>query len=135
MSLADLQLYKDDTYQPFHYLGGSSAALLVHGFPGTPAEMRPLGLVLHQQGWTVQGLLLPGFGPQIGNLFEQDYQIWCQAVLSALTALQKNHKTVLLVGYSMGGALALQTATQRPPDALVLVAPFWRLGNLMHKSL
>jgi pimeloyl-ACP methyl ester carboxylesterase len=36
---------------------------------------------------------------------------------------------VLLVGYSMGGALAIAAAARHAPDALVLLAPFWRLGS------
>ncbi|MDV7390199.1 hypothetical protein RZS08_02545, partial [Arthrospira platensis SPKY1] len=41
--------------------GGQPAALLLHGFPGTAAETRSLGQALNDAGWTVQGLLLPGF--------------------------------------------------------------------------
>ena len=33
----------------------------------------------------------------------------------------------MLVGYSMGGALALRLAAEWPPDRLVLIAPLWRL--------
>jgi pimeloyl-ACP methyl ester carboxylesterase len=36
---------------------------------------------------------------------------------------------VLLVGFSMGGALAVQAAAERAPDGLVLVAPFRQLGS------
>ncbi len=34
--------------------GGDPAALLVHGFPGTPAEMRPLAEALNERGWTAR---------------------------------------------------------------------------------
>jgi esterase/lipase len=37
--------------------GGDHAALLIHGFPGTPAEMLPLGTVLREAGWTVHGMI------------------------------------------------------------------------------
>ena len=49
-------------HRSFLWKGSDSAALLVHGFPGTPAEMRPLGTVLRNAGWTVRGLMLPGLG-------------------------------------------------------------------------
>ena len=69
---AHIKPFQGDEHQPFHWNGGQPAALLVHGFPGTPAEMRPLGTALHQAGWTVYGPLLPGFGPDIVTLFERD---------------------------------------------------------------
>jgi alpha-beta hydrolase superfamily lysophospholipase len=56
-----LLAFQGPEHLPFLWPGGQPAALLVHGFPGTPAEMRPLGEALHQAGWTAQGILLPGF--------------------------------------------------------------------------
>ena len=63
--MVELRAYQGPEHEPFFWEAGEPAALLVHGFPGTPAEMRPLGEVLHEAGWTVHGVLLPGFGPQI----------------------------------------------------------------------
>ncbi|CAN5787205.1 alpha/beta fold hydrolase [soil metagenome] len=117
-------------HQPFLWRGDhSGAALLVHGFPGTPAEMRPAAQVLHEAGWTVQGLLLPGFGPQLSELTHYNQADWAQAVRSALVALQAEYKTVVLVGNSIGAALALEVAAQQPPAGLILFAPFWCSAN------
>lgn len=125
-----LRAYQAPEHQPFFWRGQSGcAALLVHGFPGTPAEMRPLGQVLHSLDWTVQGLLLPGFGPQFDQLTHYRQQDWRAAVQMALTDLQREHATVLLIGNSMGAALALQVAAVQPPSALLLFAPFWRSAN------
>jgi hypothetical protein len=55
-------------HRSFLWKGSDCAALLLHGFPGTPAEMRPLGTVLKNAGWTVQGLMLPGLGADIESL-------------------------------------------------------------------
>ncbi len=121
--------FQNKEHQPFFWNGGQPAALLVHGFPGTPAEMRPLAAVLHESGWTVHAPLLPGFGPDIATLFERDHTEWVNAVQSALAELRQRHQPVLLVGHSMGGALALQVGAHHPPDGLVLTAPFWQLGE------
>lgn len=129
MNLSELGLFSEEIYQPFFWEGGRAAALLVHGFPGTPAEVRPLAEALHAQGWTVQAPLLPGFGPQINDLFDYGKEDWVTAVLSAQTALRAQYDKVLLVGYSMGGAVALNVAAQELPDALVLLAPFWQIGG------
>jgi esterase/lipase len=73
-----LNLFQAEDHQPFTWRGNGPAALLVHGFPGTPAEMRPLAESLHAQGWTTQGVLLPGFGPDFPSLMERHPQEWVE---------------------------------------------------------
>lgn len=132
------RVFQGSDHRPFRLEGGVAAALLVHGFPGTPAEMRPLGVALHRAGWTVEGLLLPGFGPQIDTLFDRRREEWVAAIHEALGELQRGHTPVLLVGYSMGAALCLAALTPpttvhpslpapQPPSAMALLAPFWKL--------
>jgi esterase/lipase len=87
--------------------------------------MRPLGESLHKANWTVKGMLLPGFGSQIGNLMDRRYEEWVAAVNEALLELKREHSPVLLIGYSMGGALSIIASTTQPPDGLLLIAPFW----------
>ena len=99
--------FQGDEHQPFYWNGGQPAALLVHGFPGTPAEMRALGTALHHAGWTVEAPLLPGFGPNIVTLFERDYTEWIAAIGLKLTELKKKHHPVMLIGHSMGAAVSL----------------------------
>ncbi len=103
--------------------------LLIHGFPGTPAEMRPVGELLAQEGWSVHGLLLPGFGAQFPTLGDRQQVDWQSAVDRAATELCRSHTTVLLAGNSFGAALALAAAARLPVDGLVLFAPFWRLDS------
>ena len=106
--------------------GGEPAALLVHGFGGTPAEMRGLAEALHQEGWTAEAILLPGFGADIATLTKRRYTEWLDAVTSAAQALQDaGHRPLLLVGYSMGAALSLALAKSIRPAGLVVLAPFW----------
>ena len=126
--VTQLKLFLDEEHKPFTWSSGQPAALLVHGFPGTPAELRPLGKSLNEAGWTVEGLLLPGFGAEIETLFERRASEWVTAVEQALLELQRKHSPVLLIGYSMGAALSLQVAKACPPTALVLLAPFWQVA-------
>jgi carboxylesterase len=125
--VADLAVFQGSEHRAFRLDGGRPAAVLVHGFPGTPAEMRPLAEMLHQDGWTVHGLLLPGFGPEIETLSQRHRGEWIAAVEDALSALrQAGHRPLLLAGYSMGAAVSLSVgAGDTPPDGLALLAPFW----------
>lgn len=114
-------------YQSFHWTAGEPAALMVHGFLGTPLEMRALGQALFDAGWTVHAPLLPGFGPDIGALFEVTSNDWLRAIRKALASLEQQHTPILLIGHSMGGGLAMQVAAQASPTALVLISPFTQL--------
>jgi carboxylesterase len=125
--------FQGEEHKSFHWEGEQPAALLIHGFPGTPAELRPLGTALHQAGWTVQAPLLPGFGPDIETLAERQAAEWVEAVQASLAHLQQQHQPMLLVGYSMGAALALQVAAMHRLDGLVLLAPFQQFGTRWHR--
>ena len=128
LQLPHLPLFTHPDHETFTFKGGQPAAVLVHGFPGTSLEMRPLGHELNKAGWTVSGLRLPGFGPELADIIEYDNLNWLAAVLDACKSLRsQGHSPLLLGGYSFGGALALQAAAQIHPDGLVLIAPFtWR---------
>jgi len=127
--MIQLNPFPGEEHRSFHWSGGRTAALLVHGFPGTPAELRPLATSLHRAGWTVQAPLLPGLGPDIETLAERQASDWVAAVQSALIDLKRDHRRLLLVGYSMGAALALTAAAAERPDGLILIAPFQQLGR------
>src|SRR5437764_946463 len=51
-----------DQLQPFRIRGGTRGCLLIHGFAGTPPEMRGLGEYLAAAGYDVMGPLLAGHG-------------------------------------------------------------------------
>ncbi len=134
-AIGSLNLFSEPVHQPFIHQGGAPAALLIHGFMGSPAEMRPLGQRLHEVGWTVEGLQLPGFANQIDTLFERHSLDWQRAAVDAVEGLRDSHRPVMLVGYSMGAAVALSAARQTNVDALVLIAPFWKVGNRLHRLI
>lgn len=133
--MIDLQPFQGEEHGPFHWAGGQPAAALIHGFPGTPAELRPLGRALHQAGWTVHGPLLPGFGADLESLPRRQASEWIEAVKETVRELQSRHDPVLLIGYSMGAALAVQAAVAQPPGGLVLLAPFQQLGSRWHQLI
>lgn len=128
--------FADPVHQPFTLRGGSTGALLLHGFAGTPAEMRPLAEHLNRaEQFSATGVLLPGFGPDIANLGEIRHTDWLKAARTAWQAMRDHYETTVLAGYSMGGAVAIMLAAEAAPDALVLVAPFSRMDSWLFRSL
>ena len=103
-------------HQPFYWHSSAAlAALLIHGFPGTPG-----GDACHRPGPTrgrverSRGLLLPGFGSDFATLGQRRHAESIHAIATALAGLHQSHTTVVLVGNSMGGALALRTTLRHP---------------------
>jgi len=111
--------------EPFELGDGAVGVLLCHGFTGTPQSMRPWGEHLAAAGFSVLCPLLPGHGTRWQDANASTEQEWYAAVSAALDELTARCTAVVVAGLSMGGALALQLAEQRPDDVagLVLVNP------------
>ena len=90
-----------------------TACLLIHGFSGTPAEMRPLGEALAEHNIRVFGLCLPGHGSNADELVNTGRVHWLAAAEEALTSLY-HYPHVFLAGLSMGGVLSLLLAERHP---------------------
>ncbi len=128
--------FRAPIHQPFLMEGtNGKAALFVHGFPGTPAEMRPMADAFHQQGWTVSGILLPGFGAEIETLARRTHQEWAAAVSHGLAELRARFQRVVLIGFSLGGALSVQAAASGGADALIAISPFVRIKHVLWQAL
>ena len=104
-------------HQPFAFAGGQHAhvgVLCIHGFTGTPAEMRPLGEYLAKKGYTTRGILLPGHGAKPERVKGYKWQQWTGAAKTALEQLAQQCQHVFLAGESMGGLISLHLATHHP---------------------
>ena len=123
------RLYANPHHQPFTFAAGPVQALLIPGFLGTPAEMRPLGLALAEAGVSAHGVLLPGFGPDVERLGRVRRADWLRAATETWQSVRERAERTVLVGFSMGGAVALQLAAELPPDRLILLAPHWRIAD------
>lgn len=106
---------------PFILTGGDDGILLIHGFTGSPAEMRPLGRYLHERGLTVAAPLLPGHGTTPADLNRRRWQEWLACTEAALAELQAQRRRVFVAGLSMGALLTLLLAARHPDLAGILV--------------
>jgi carboxylesterase len=105
--------------------GRRIGVLLSHGFTGSPASMVPWGQYLAEQGYAVSVPLLPGHGTRWQDMTTTTFADYQSALAQAFDALRARTDAVVVGGLSMGGALALALAAQRPRDVagLVLVNP------------
>ncbi len=134
--LRSYKLFANDSHKPFHWDGrDSGAAVLVHGFPGTPSDMRPLGKTLQAAGWSVKAPLLPGFGPDIVTLPDRNHGEWRDAIQAEIVDARATHDRVVLVGHSLGATLTLLATEREPVDAQVLLAPYWRFSGAVKNAL
>jgi len=119
------------TGEPFDLVGDDEVGVvLVHGFTGTPYEVRYLGVELARDGFTVRAPLLPGHGTSIDDLDRTRWEDWAEAVERAVDALRVRCGRVAVVGQSLGGLLALHVGSQRKDVFAVgsLAAPLWLDG-------
>lgn len=136
ISPPEIDYFRGQQHERFEAQGGKPAALLVHGFPGSPNEMLPLAGALHEAGWTVCAPLLPGFAGQLSSLYQQRVSGWVDYVVSEVQRLRAaGHAPVVLIGYSMGAGLSIPAAVRSQPDAVVLLAPFWQPFSWLQKVL
>lgn len=97
-----------------------TACLLIHGFSGTPAEMRALGEALAQQNIRVYGLCLPGHGANADELVNTGRTHWLAAAEEALTSLS-HYPHIFLAGLSMGGVISLILAERHPESVTGII--------------
>jgi carboxylesterase len=121
---------------PFDFGGDRRGVLCLHGFTGTPFEMRYLGERLHQRGFTAVGPALPGHVATPEALDATTWRDWTAGVDAAFDALRRRCDRVAVVGMSLGGALALHLARRRGAEVAAIAtlgAPLWlpRLGRLI----
>ena len=77
------------------------AVLLLHGYTGTTAEMRPLGEYLHGLGYTVLCPRLPGHGTSVEELKETVASQWVAAAKLGYAILAKKYQEIYVKYYEL----------------------------------
>jgi carboxylesterase len=119
---------------PFLLEGGPVGVLLIHGFTGSPPEMRLVGDYLHERGCTVSGPLLPGHGTTAEDMNRCRWTDWTAHAEGALAELQARCETVFVGGLSMGSVLTLYLAAHHPklPGVVAYSPAVWPADRLIY---
>jgi len=101
--------------------------ILVHGYMAAPEEMRPLADYLYKNGYNVYGVRLQGHGTAPEDLAIQNWGKWYDSASRAYIIMKNSVKTFSIVGFSMGGGIALLQAANKPgrfTGVISINAPF-----------
>ncbi|HLO27926.1 MAG TPA: alpha/beta fold hydrolase [Anaerolineales bacterium] len=117
------------TAEPFFFLGDPAkpACLIIHGFTGTPKEMRWMGEYLNQQGYTCLGVRLTGHATHPEDMIRSRWTDWVASVEDGYQLLCGVTDQIFLIGLSMGGVLALLMSTRLEVRGVVAMSAPSRL--------
>ena len=112
--------------EPFFFRVGKVGILLVHGFTGSPWEMRWLGEKLAEAGNSVLGVRLFGHATKQEDLTRVRWWDWYHSLLDGYHILRSTCEEIFLLGQSLGGALCMFLGSQIPPTGIItLSAPYF----------
>lgn len=106
-----------------YFLPGSTgtAVLALHGWSASAESLRFLAQGMAAAGHAVMVPTLPGHGTSAGDMVRFGPLDWVAAAREALELLRPRFQHIVVLGVSMGGALALQLAGSTQIDAVVTV--------------
>jgi len=118
----------------FFLTGGPVGCLLLHGFTGSPPEMRPVGEYLNRRGLTVAAPLLSGHGTDPEDLNRYKWTDWYADAEDALIDLRTQCSILFVAGLSMGSLLTLHLGAKHPEiSGLIVYSPAVAVANkLIH---
>jgi carboxylesterase len=119
--------FDPEVVRPWTLGSGPRGALLLHGFAGTPPELRRLGEHLAANGWTCRAPAMAGHAATPEELERTSWRDWARSAQQALDELAAGCEEVVVAGQSMGGTMALHLAAHddRIRAVATLAAPVW----------
>ncbi len=110
------------TAEPFLLPGGKTGVLLVHGFTGSPKEMRLMGEALHKQGLAVLAVRLAGHATQPEDMARMRWWDWLASLEDGINLLADSCDRIFYAGLSLGSVLSLIIASRIPPAGVIAMS-------------
>ncbi len=118
--------FDDKLCAPYTLEGSGERArhgvLIIHGFGGSPAQLRLLAQSINELGYTVKGLLLPGHCTTLEDMARVSWQDYIAAVRVGWDELAARCDDVSPIGLSMGGLLSLIMCAGCPARACITLS-------------
>lgn len=121
------KVFCEEAKSIIHTQGSTTAILMVHGFPTTPAMYSYSAQRFKSAGFDVYVPLLPGFGTDPKDLEQTTFTQWFDYLCRYYEDLRSRYQTLYVLGTSMGGMMTLKLGelycnTDKAPDKLVTIA-------------
>lgn len=116
--------------EPVYLKGNNSkAVLMIHGYIGSPTDYGRLPELVNRLGYTVSVPLLPGHGRDPHEFSKISSRELIDYVEAEYSKLAKTHDEVIVIGFSMGGALVTLLENKYQFKQLVLLAPYYEIAH------
>jgi len=100
--------------------------MFIHGFMGSPKQFTELINVAYEQGYSVAAPVLPGHGGTVKEFASSTYEQWQNFTDAETERYSEDNEKIYLVGHSMGGLLAVNTAVNfdKVCGIMMIASPF-----------
>ena len=121
--------------EPLSHEGDRRGVLVVHGFTGNPASMRPVAEACVDAGFSVELPRLAGHGTSIDDMLTTGWADWSRDAQAALDRLKERTDRQVVVGLSMGGTLTAWLASRNDVAGAVFINALVRNADPAMRSM
>ena len=107
--------------------------LIIHGFGGGIYEIKSLDDYLIEHGYITSCPRLKGHTGNYRDMKSTDYKDWIASAEEELILLMKKTQNIVIVGFSMGGLIAVNLASKYDIKAIVTINTpiyYWNLNRV-----
>jgi carboxylesterase len=101
--------------------------LLIHGTASSPKDFKDMAQMFAENNISSKAILLKGHGTNPDELSKTKYEEWVSQIQEELNNMSSKNKFIL--GYSLGGTLALDAAEKNDLSGIITINPPIKLKN------
>jgi len=109
--------------------------VFIHGLTGTPWALQELEKYLARRNIAVSAPFLPGHGTDPRDLLNIPWETWVHTCRREVENLHRMCENIFLLGFSMGGSIALILASELPIQGVISLSAPVMLRNPMIRLL